>query len=305
MWFKNARIYTVALDDGLKSIFNNETLLNEKIAAEQFKPTTQKEMSSCGFSPVFGRHTDAFVFSHDQNHFLRFTEENKLLPSSIVNQALADEIDIREQELNRALKKSEKQALKTALIDKMMAQAFTTRRELFMWINTRYGFVAVSASSAKRAENAITILRKALTTFPAKSFQPRCVVEDRLTSFVATKELPESFELGFDAVLKSNDDTGSTVRVSKDDLTSNEVVSHIKAGKVITDLQLSFNHCAQFVLSADLTVKRLALDDQFLEHNLPQPTDDKLADLQANVIIEGEVLTNLVAAISKAFDCDK
>ena len=32
MWFKNARIYTVALDDGLKSIFNNETLLNEKIA---------------------------------------------------------------------------------------------------------------------------------------------------------------------------------------------------------------------------------------------------------------------------------
>ena len=113
MWFKNARIYTVALDDGLKSIFNNETLLNEKIAAEQFKPTTQKEMSSCGFSPVFGRHTDAFVFSHDQNHFLRFTEENKLLPSSIVNQALADEIDIREQELNRALKKSEKQALKT------------------------------------------------------------------------------------------------------------------------------------------------------------------------------------------------
>ena len=84
MWFKNARIYTVALDDGLKSIFNNETLLNEKIAAEQFKPTTQQEMSSCGFSPVFRRHTDAYVFSHDLTHFLPFTDEKKILPSAFV-----------------------------------------------------------------------------------------------------------------------------------------------------------------------------------------------------------------------------
>ncbi|MBU3843517.1 MAG: recombination-associated protein RdgC [Candidatus Anaerobiospirillum pullicola] len=304
MWFKNARLYTVALDDSLKSLFKNEAQLEDKVRSVCFKPTGQMEISSCGFSPVFGRHTDAFTFSHEHNHFLRFTEENKLLPSSIINQALQDEIDNKEMELGRALKKNEKAALKTALTNKMLAQAFVTRRELFLWINSTYGFVAVSASSAKRAENAITVLRKGLSTFPAKSLQPRCVVEDRLTLFVAKNELPESFELGTDAVLKSNDDIGGTVRVSKDVLTSDEIVNHIKAGKVVTELQLGFNKCAQFVLSSDLCVKRMALDDQFLEHNLPQSTDDKLADLQANVIIEGEVLTNLVGSITKVFDCD-
>lgn len=304
MWFKNARIYTVALDDKLKSIFNNETLLEERISAERFKHVSALEVSSCGFSPIFGRNTEAFVFSHEHNHLLRFTEENKLMPNSIVNQALEDEIALKEQELNRPLKKAEKQALKTALINKMLSQAFATRRELFLWVNSRYGFAAVSATSAKRAENAITILRKALGSFPAKSFQPRCVIEDRLTSFVVTNELPECFKLGGDAVLKATDDSGSSVRVSKDNLTSDEVIAHIKAGKVVTDLQLSFNGCSQFVLSSDLTLKRISLDDQFLEHTLPQSTGDLVADMQANVIIETEVLTNLISQVAKTFDCE-
>lgn len=304
MWFKNARIYTVALDDSLKSIFNNETLLNDKIQAECFKPTTQQELASCGFSPVLGRNTEAFVFSHEHNHFLRFTEENKLLPASIVNQVLADQIDLKEQEVNRPLKKSEKQALKTAVINQMMAQAFTTRRESFLWINSQFGFVAASVSSAKRAEAAITMLRKALGSFPAKALQPRCVVEDRLTSYIAKKELPELLTLGVDAVFKSNDDMGSTVRVSKDDLTSNEVLNHIKAGKMVTELQLNYNQAAQFVITSDLGLKRITIDDLFLEKNMPQSSDNKLADLQAAIILESSVLTELIAKIFKAFDCD-
>lgn len=304
MWFKNARIYTIALDNSLKSIFNNETLLNDKIQAACFKPTTQMELSSCGFSPILGRNTEAFIFSHEHNHFLRFTEENKLLPTSIINQVLADEIDLKEQELNRPLKKSEKQALKIALINKMMAQAFTTRRESFLWINSQFGFVAVSVSSTKRAEAAISILRKALGSFPAKALQPRCVIEDRLTSYIAKKDLPNFFNLGTDAVFKSNDDMGSTVRVSKDDLTSNEVLNHIKAGKMVTELQLDYNNAAQFVITSDLGLKRININDLFLEKNMPQSTDNKLADLQATIILESTILTELISKIFKAFDCD-
>ena len=305
MWFKNVRLYSVELDDTLKGIFNKESLLEERLQSVSFHPTGQLELSSCGFGPVFGRNTEAFSFSHDHNHFFRFIEENKLLPSSIVNQALLDEIELKEQELNRSLKKSEKAALKTALLNKMMAQAFATRRELVIWVNSRYGFVGVSASSAKRAESALTILRKALGgSFPAKSFNPRCVVDDRLTNFLYKNDLPENFSLGNDAVLKSNDDTGATVRVSKEDLTTEEVLNHIKAKKVVTELQLNFAECVQFVITNELALKRVTLEDQYLEQNLPQKSDDKLADLQGFLIVEGDVLTNLVSQVTKVFDCD-
>ena len=306
MPFKSVRLYCVALDDKLKSIFSNESELDKLIADEKFRPAGQMEISSCGFAPVFGRNTEAFSFSYDGNHYFRFVEENKLLPTSVVNQALLDEIDAKEEELGRPLKKAEKTTLKTALTNKMLAQAFSSRREMMVWVNSRYGFVGVSVTSAKRAENAITYLRKALGgSFPAKAFSPRCVIEDRLTSFVSRNELPEGFKLGYDCVLKSNDDTGATVRASKEDLTCGEIQSHIKAGKQITDLQLNLNDSVSFVLNNELTIKRIAIDDTFLSQNLPQSVEDKTQDMQSYFIVEASVLTVMVDRVTKAFDCDR
>ncbi len=306
MPFKSVRLYSVALDDKLKSIFANENELDKLIADEKFKPAGQMEISSCGFAPVFGRNTEAYSFSYDGNHYFRFVEENKLLPSSVVNQVFLDEVDAKEEELGRPLKKAEKTTLKTAITNKMLAQAFASRRELMIWVNSRYGFVGISVTSAKRAENAITYLRKALGgSFPAKSFSPRCVVEDRLTSFVARNDMPDGFKLGYDCVLKSNDDTGATVRASKEDLTCDEIQSHIKAGKMITDLQLNLNDSVSFVVNNELVLKRIAIDDTFLSQNLPQSTEDKTADMQSFFIIEASVLTDMVDRVTKAFDCDR
>lgn len=305
MWFKNARIYKVDLDENLKSIFNNPTLLEDCINKARFKPVGDMELSSAGFTPVLGRHTEAYSFSFDNNHFFKITEETKLLPKAVINQAFLDEIDNKEQELQRPLTKPEKQALKSALTQKMTAQAFKSKKDLILMVNTKHNFAIIGVTSAKRAEEACALLRQALGSFPAKSYQPRCVVEERLTSFVTQDDqLPQGFTLGFDTVLKSNTDEGGTVRISKEELTTKEVTNHIAAGKVITDLQLNYDQSVSFVLSQDLGIKRIALDDQYLERNLPQKTDDATADLQGFLIVQAEILTRLVGAITQAFDCD-
>lgn len=304
MSFKNLRLYTVNLTDELKDLFSNQLLLENSIEACKFRHTMEQEMTSCGFAPLFGRNTDAYTFSSNHNHFFRFVEENKLLPSTIIREAFLDEVEKKEEELGRALKKDEKQALKLALTNQMMAKAFVTRRELLIWVNSLYGYVGVSATSAKRAENAITVLRKACNgTFPVKPLQPRCVVEDRLTSFISKGDLPEGFSLGNDCVLKSTDDTGATVRASKEDLTCKEINSHIEAGKRVTELQLDFVDNAQFVLSNELALKRISLDDQFLERSLPQKSDDKITDMQSYLLVESDVMTSIFDKIVKAFDC--
>lgn len=304
MWFKNARVYKVDLDQSLKDIFNNPEQLEASIQSARFKPVAAQEMQSAGFAPVFGRKTEAYTFSSNHNHFFKIIEENKILPASIVAEALLDEVEARESELNRPLTKAEKTSLKTALTQKMLARAFSSRKELFLMVNSQFNFAIIAASSAKRAENACALLRQALGSFPSKPYQPRCVVEERLTSFVTECTLPEGFTLGNDTVLKSNTDEGGTVRISKEELTTDEVTTHIKAGKLITDLQLSFDNSVSFVLANDLSLKRISLTDQYLEKNLPQKTDDKVADMQGFLLVQADVFTSLVAALVKVFDCD-
>lgn len=303
MWFKNARIYTVDLSEDLKKVFRNPEALEDALAQVKFKPVTAMEMSSSGFAPIFGRAADVYSFASAGNCFVKIIEEQKLLPSSIVNQAVMDEIENRENQLKRPLKKDEKAAIKTAILQEMMSKAFASRKELFIWVNYDKGYVAVSATSAKRAENAIALLRSALESFPAKPLAPRVSVEDKLSTYVRTNDLPPGFSLGADAVLKSIGDEGATVRISRDELTSKEVINHLDAGKEVTDLQLYLEEDTGFMLSSDLTVKRVSISDQYLERNLPEKTDDTVSDLQSFLIVEADILTNIVTNIKSAFDC--
>lgn len=306
MWFKNARIYSVSLAPEHLKAFSNEELLEETIQKKAFKPCQAQEMSSIGFGPLFGKNSSAYTFTFGKNHFFSVVEENKLLPASVIKTELDIEVEEKEATIGRELKKNELKTLKTALVNKLLARAFASRRSLLVWVNSQYGYVGVAASSAKRAEQAIALIREAFKgTFPAKAFQPRCVVEDRMTDWIAKGTLPNIFTLGNDATLKSSSDDGGTVKISKDDLHSDEIISHIGAGKVITEIQLNYNETMSFVLSSDLILKRMRPDDQYLEKNLPELSEDALADIQSHLILQSDVLTSITNTLIEIFDCEK
>ncbi len=305
MWFKNAQIFTVELSDQHLSAFNDEQKLEEILKAKAFRPCMAQEISTIGFAPVLGRHTNAFAFSNNHCHFMKLIEETKLLPSSVIKTALEDEIETQEAKLQRTLRKNEVQTLKTALTNKLLSQAFSAQREMLVMVNSQKGFCLVSVSSAKRAERAIAMLREAFEgTFPARHFQPRCVVEDKMTSYLSTQDLPQIFTLGFDATLKSSDEDGGVVKVSKEDLKADEILAHINAGKVVTEMQLTYVDSLSLVLTSELSLKRLRPEDLYLERNLPDSADDEAADAQANLILQGELLTSLTTDLKELFECE-
>ncbi len=48
-----------------------------------------------------------------------------------------------------------------------------------------------------------------------------------------------------------------TVKVSKQDLTADEVVQHVKNGNTVTQLGLTWREQISFILTQDLTLKRI------------------------------------------------
>ncbi len=303
MWFKSARLYTVDLSE-LGASVNDETQFEDALTGCPFKPVAGNDISSIGFVPLFGGDT-AFSFKTAGGYFCRLLEETKLLPASVIRTELEELIAQKEAELQRELRKNEKEALKTAVTGKLLSQAFATRREMLVFVHPEHNLLVISASSAKRAEKAVAMLREAFVSFPAKVLQPRCAVEDRMTSWISDNELPESFALGTDVVLKSTDDEGGVVRVSREDLSSEEISVHIEAGKVVTELQLLYDNALSLVLTSDLAFKRMRPTDQYLEKNLPEKADDRIADMQSHLVLQGAMLDELCNRILEIFDCER
>ena len=298
MWFKNLRFYTVDLSE-LNGVLKDDALVEEALEKASFKPCAAQELASVGFAPIFS-HEGLYHFSSGENHFFKLIEETKLLPSSVVK------TELKEIELKRQLRKNEKEALKAAVAGKLLAQAFATRRELLIWVNTDKSLVGVAATSSKRAEKALAMLREAFSTFPAKLLAPHAMVDEKMTSWLKdATTLPKRFTFGSETTLKSTDEDGGIIRASKEDLTSEEIAVHLEAGKVATEIGLSFDESLELTLTSDLALKKLKPTDIYLEKNLPKKSDDETADAQALLVLQGELLSELCDYLMEIFSCDR
>lgn len=304
MWFKNLRFYTVDLTD-LKHVIKDEALVEEALDKAKFKPCAAQELSSVGFAPIFPK-APQYHFGSGDNHFFKIIEETKLLPSSVVKTELNAVTDAKEIELKRQLRKNEKEALKAAVTGKLLSQAFATRRELLIWFNSSTGVVGIATTSTKRAEKSLALLREAFSSFPAKLLSAKTMVDSKMTSWLKdATTLPQKLALGSETTLKSSDKDGGIIRASKEDLTSEEIGVHLEAGKLATEIGLSYDSAVDFTLTSDIALKKIKPTDIYLERNLPEKTEDEIADMQSLLILQGKIFTALCDYLMEVFSCDR
>lgn len=301
MSIKNLRFYTVDTGD-INDILKNDTTTEEKLNEVAFRPCAKDELSSVGFVPVFDG-TDALHFSCGNNHFFKVAEEAKILPSSTVKREIKNVILVKENELKRTLKKSEKDAIKAAVANKLLSQALTSYKEFLIWLNPKEKIVGVATTSAKKAEGAIALLRAAFTTFPAQLLSPQTMPELVMTEWLKNPlTLPEIFHFGNDTTLKSTDEDGATIKASKEDLTSEEISIHLDS-KVVKEISLHYDITADIKLTSDLVIKSFKPVDLYLEKTLPEKSDNPVADAQALLIIEADILASLCPKLLEVFKC--
>lgn len=301
MSIKNLRFYTVDTGD-INDILKNDTAIEEKLNEVAFRPCAKDELSSVGFVPVFDG-TDALHFSCGDNYLFKVAEEAKILPSSTVKREVKNVILVKENELKRTLKKSEKDAIKAAVANKLLSQALTSYKEFLIWLNPKEKIVGVATTSAKKAEGAIALLRAAFTTFPAQLLSPQTMPELVMTEWLKNPlTLPEIFQFGNDTTLKSTDEDGATIKASKEDLTSEEISIHLES-KVVKEISLHYDNVADIKLTSDLVIKSFKPVDLYLEKTLPEKSDNPVADAQALLIIEADILSSLCSKLLEVFKC--
>ncbi|MFM2485264.1 recombination-associated protein RdgC [Celerinatantimonas yamalensis] len=295
MWFKNLLVYRLT-----KPFSHTQEQLENALQAFSFKPCGSQDLSQLGWVSPLGKQGQTLSHSANNELLICVKKEEKILPATVVRDALQEKVEHQESEQQRALKKAEKQALKDDIVQQLLPRAFTRHAFTFAWVSPDGNFIAVDAASSRKAEELLGLLRKSLGSLPVVPLNLSTPADVTMTDWLNQGDLPKGFELGDEAELRSALEHGGIIRCKEQDLLSDEIAAHLAADKMVTKLALNYADNLSFVLGDDLALKRLKFADELLEENDDITSDDPLARFDADFTLLCAELRQFIPALIEA-----
>lgn len=295
-WFKNAMIYRLT-----KSLDWSEKTLSDALENNQYHPCNQSEMSKFGWStPLKG--SELLYFTVGKQILLLAQKEEKILPAHVIKRELDARVEKLEQAENRKLKKVEKQTLKDDVVATLLPRAFSKYQQTALWIDAENNLIYVDAASAKRAEEALALLRKSLGSLPVVPLtfanEPSLVMQE----WVAKESIPQWLISLEEAELR--DANNGVIRCKQQALNSDEILSLVNS-KYVTKLALEWEEHLSFVLNEDCSLKRLKFAEQIREKNDDILKEDYAQRFDADFILMTGILSKLTENLLHDFGGEK
>ena len=233
-YFRHLNLYVLNKD----KIPDLETLA-EKLQEAAFKPCMGLDWDSIGFSNPVSLSSE-MVYTAKNTWRIALKKEEKVLPAAVINENLDEKItEIREVE-GRNVGRKEKNELREMITDDLLPRAFTKSSKTEAIIDTQYGFLLINHANSNHAEIFLTKLRDALGGFEAKLPRTQQSLGSLITEWLLRGRATGHFELDSDCELVGLGDAASVVKISRHDLTVEEINNLLRSGKIVTQLGLSW-----------------------------------------------------------------
>lgn len=281
MWFRNLLMYRLAANTTLTADAL-ETALTSKPAL----PCGSQTLSTYGFIPPFGKDEDTPLVHTGQGFFLICARtEERILPGSVVRDAVQEKVDEIEAAQSRKVYKKEKDQIKDEVTQALLPRAFIRRSKTFAAIAPAQGLILVDSASAKRAEELLSTLREVLGSLPVRPVGVKTAPTATFTQWVKEHQASRGLALTNECELRDSAEDGGIIRIKREDLASDEVQMHLAAGKLVTQLTLAWEDKLSFLIDDKLTIKRLRFEDLLQDQAEEDGGDDAASQFDASFIL--------------------
>ena len=276
MWFRNLTLFRFS--EGVAKTLKS---LEAKLDEQRLRPCGPLELATHGFISPYGRAEEVLAHRVDSYILLTVGREDRLLPSSVVNEELAARLQKIVEKEGRKVGSKERKRLKEQVLTDFLPRAFTRLSKLSAYLAAKNGWLVLDSASRKAAEDALSQLREALGSFPAVPMAAEESPRALMTDWLIRGKLPEGLGLGDECELRDPVETGAVVRCRRQDLETDEVREHLKSGKQVFQLGLVFEDRIGFVLGEDLVVRKLRFLDQVQDELGETTRESAIAELDA------------------------
>ncbi len=259
MWFRNLQIFRLTSEWAYTT-----DSLSQALHKGLFHGCGATERVARGWVPPRGEDGE-LVFSVAHQQLIALGVEQKLLPAAVVRQYA--QAKLTEIEAAQGYKPGRKQRrdVTDQLEIELLPRAFVKRGLTYVWIDPVNRWLLVDASSSTRADEVMEHLKLSLGELPITLVKTQLAAASAMTQWLAAGHAPGSFSIDRDCELCAAAEERAAVRYVRHNLDSDEVRSHIAAGKAATRLALTWNDRISFVLTEQLQVKRVAFLDLLKE----------------------------------------
>lgn len=250
MWFKNLLVYR------LTQWNISSDVLEEQLSRHILQPCSGLEMQSQGWvSPK--DEGMPLVHTLGSQMMICLGTEKKLLPATVINQfAKSRAADLEEQQGYKPGRKQMKQ-VKESVTDELLPRAFAIRRKTYAWIDPVGQWLVIDAASLAKADELTESLIKILEGVSFSLIRTDMSASSAMTTWLAG-DAPAGFTIDRDCELRASGEERATVRYVRHALEAEEISKHIRSGKEVTRLAMTWHDRISFVLHENLQLKRLA-----------------------------------------------
>ncbi len=294
MLFRNLQLYRIT-----RPLSLDAEALEQRLAAHAARPCGPLEPATYGWAaPLDGG--QALTHAAAGCTLLCARREERLLPAAVVREELDAKVLDIEAEQGRKVGRRERTQLRDELVQTMLPRAFTRSQRTLAYIDIRNGWLVVDAANRNRADELVTLLRDSLDSLPVQPPAVQDAPSAIMTRWLAEGSAARGWTVLDECELQDTDDEAGRIACKRQDLTSDEIRAHLRAGKQVIRMALDWQERLNFVLHDDLSIRRLRFADVVGEELERVESDDRAALFDAQFALLTLELAKLLPELLQA-----
>ena len=300
MWFKNLRVYRFT-----KPFDFTPEKLTELLAAKAFQPCGRQDVSKYGWVPPLSTaNNDAdFDFVHVCNGSIMLCaqKEEKVIPASVIKEAVQEKADFIAQKEGRKVFRKERDKIKDDVMLELLPRAFTKSHRIYGYIDVKEELLLIDAASSNKAEQFMSHLRDTLGSLPVIPPASKQVPTDVMTHWLSEQSAHPPFQLEKECELSNPADSANVIRCKAQDLDADEVKTILESGKHCSKLAVNWNDSLHCVIESDLSLKRLKFEDRLIEQANETDAEDRAQQFDQDFAVMSLELAQFCKDLFAAF----
>lgn len=289
--FKQASIFKIT---GL-----NLATLEDSLKAKSFIPCGASQDKSVGWVSPRGVEHAAMVETISGQTIIKLMIESKSVPGQALREATDAKVKEIEASTGRKPGRKERKEITEELRLSMLPNAFAKRSTVTGWV-TNDGLLILDSTSYGRTDEFISALFNSTEGLRVNMLQTTTSPQAAMTQWLLAEtqdEWPQDLTVERETVLKSTGEDKAIVKFTKHHLANEDVRKHVLQGKLPSQLALSWDGKASFLLTEFLTLKKI----QFLDGVLDASGTDKHEDrFDADVALATGMLRPMITCLVDA-----